>query len=54
MGTWHEDCMKYYGRVLMGSKAHYCPEFDYLPIDETCDEIESCSCEFNFGDSREY
>jgi hypothetical protein len=41
---WIEDCVRHYGRVLKGEKAHWCPEWDYLPIDDTCPEIECCTC----------
>lgn len=43
---WVEDCMAYWGRVLTGGKKHWCPEWDFLPIDDTCGEIEACACEF--------
>ena len=29
---------------LTGKYKHWCPEWDYLPIDETCPEYSSCSC----------
>ena len=42
---WVADCMREYGRVLTGSLSHWCPDFDGMPIDETClAEIECCSC----------
>lgn len=41
---WIDDCMKTYGEVLTGTKAHWCPEWDFLPIDETSPEMEACSC----------
>ena len=46
---WTTDCMRYHGRVLTGSKSHWCPDWDYLPIDETCREIEVCFCAFGAG-----
>jgi hypothetical protein len=44
---WKEDCIHHHDRVLTGKYAHWCPEFDYLPIDETIDEFEYCLCEFD-------
>lgn len=41
---WIEDCMKWRGKVLKGEKAHWCYEWDGLPIDETTPEFESCLC----------
>jgi hypothetical protein len=41
---WIEDCMKYRGRVLTGDKAHWCFDWDGLPVDETCDELSCCHC----------
>ena len=43
---WIEDCMHHHGIVLTGKYAHWCPEFDYLPIDETLIEFEYCLCKF--------
>lgn len=43
---WKEDCIHHHGKVLTGKYSHWCPEFDYLPIDETCIEFEYCLCEF--------
>lgn len=41
---WEEDCKHFYDRVLTGEKRHWCPEYDYLPIDETCSEMKYCHC----------
>lgn len=41
---WVEDCMKFYGKVLTGKNAHWCPDWDHLPIDDTCHEMKYCSC----------
>ena len=43
---WIEDCKHHHGKVLTGKYAHWCPSFDYLPIDETVVEFEFCLCEF--------
>jgi hypothetical protein len=40
---WIEDSNRYWGRVLDGKKAHWCPDWDYMPIDSTCPEIECCT-----------
>jgi hypothetical protein len=40
---WIEDCMKWRRRVLMGRYRHWCSSWDFLPIDETCDEWP-CDC----------
>jgi hypothetical protein len=42
---WVEQCTRYWGVSLTGKYAHYCPEWDFLPIDETCKEFEHCSCD---------
>jgi hypothetical protein len=31
-------------RQKTGAKAHLCPEWDFLAIDETCPEFEACLC----------
>lgn len=49
---WVEDCMHFHGKVLMGKYSHWCPEFDYLPIDENCYEFEYCLCEFEEKDNE--
>ena len=38
-----DDCMRWRGRVLNGDYAHWCPDWDGLPIDETCNEWP-CNC----------
>ena len=44
--VWARECTFFHGRILEGEKNHYCPEWDYMPIDETCEmEIEACSCD---------
>ena len=40
-----EDCKVWRGRVLTGKYAHWCPEWDDLPMDETCSEWP-CDCGF--------
>jgi len=42
---WIEDCMHWHGKVLTGNNAHWCPEWDDLPIDDTCVmEMSCCLC----------
>lgn len=43
---WIDDCMRWYGKVLTGKKAHWCPDWDDLPIDADSSEFECCTCEF--------
>jgi hypothetical protein len=40
---WMEDSRRWRGRVLTGRCAHWCPDWDYLPIDETTPEWP-CVC----------
>lgn len=40
---WIDDSMKWRGVVLTGKYAHWCAEWDDLPIDETCPEWP-CGC----------
>lgn len=42
--NWKEECLLWAGRVLTGKYKHYCPEWDGLPIDETCPEFSGCVC----------
>lgn len=40
---WIEACRDYRGRLLTGRFAHFCPQWDGLPVDETCREWP-CPC----------
>ncbi len=40
---WVNDCLFWRGRVLMGRFAHWCDEWDGLPVDETMPEWP-CGC----------
>lgn len=42
MTHWEEDCLTYRGEVLTGQYAHWCVEWDGLPVDETCFEWPCC------------
>lgn len=41
---WIIDSIDCWGKVLTGIKGHWCPGWDYLPIDETCPEFKYCQC----------
>lgn len=40
---WEVDCLKFRGVVLRGKYAHWCVDWDSLPMDETCSEWP-CAC----------
>lgn len=41
-----EDSIKWRGHELTGRHTHWCPEWDGLPMDETCPEWP-CGCEIS-------
>jgi hypothetical protein len=41
---WEEDCFRYWGYLLTGNGSHWCPDWDFLPIDDTLAEFEVCTC----------
>lgn len=41
---WRADSLRWRGRVLTGRHGHWCPDWDFLPIDETTPEWP-CACE---------
>ena len=41
---WNQECLRWHGRVLEGKHQHCCHDWDYLPIDDTCAELECCTC----------
>lgn len=45
-----EESIKFYGKPLTGKYKHFCVEFDFLPIDERCEEFKYCMC---FTDTEE-
>jgi len=54
MTEFEEECLRWHGRNLTENYAHYCPDWDYLPIDETCVEFQSCTCpKLPMDDKRE-
>jgi hypothetical protein len=38
------DSRKAHGRILTGRLAHWCPDWDNLPVDESTPEIDGCTC----------
>jgi len=40
-----KDCLHWHGRLLTGDKAHWCPDWDFMPIDDTMTEFLVCTCE---------
>lgn len=42
-GDWAQDCLTWRGVKLTGRYAHWCYEWDDLPMDETCPEWP-CNC----------
>ena len=46
MTDWKEDCLRWRGRVLTGKLAHWCFDWDLLPVDETTPEFDCCTCNF--------
>lgn len=41
---WNEDCLRWRGKVLTGKYKHWCHEWDGLPVDETSQEWNTCTC----------
>lgn len=41
---WVKDCVYWRGRILRGPDAHWCNDWDGLPIDATTPEYGCCSC----------
>lgn len=44
MTDFEKDCLHWYKKLLVGKFKHWCPDWDYLPIDETCAEFMACLC----------
>lgn len=42
----HVDRESLVFKKLKGQYKHFCPDWDYMAIDETCPEFEACGCEF--------
>lgn len=43
---WKADSLKWRGEVLKGRFAHWCNEWDGLPVDETTEEFDCCGCDW--------
>ncbi len=41
--SWKAESFRWRGRILEGEAAHWCADWDYLPIDEICPEWP-CAC----------
>jgi len=40
-------------KKLTGAKKHFCPDWDFMAIDETTPEFEACCCkEYNKPDTK--
>lgn len=50
MTEWEEWCLKERGRVLTGTYAHFCIDWDGLTMDETCDGEWPCICKSDIDD----
>ena len=50
---WKEDCMSCWGKILEGKYRHWCADWDYLAIDETCHPFAYCNCEYDEWDMKE-
>lgn len=44
MSDWEDDCLRWRGLILTGKRAHWCDDFDGLPVDDTCWEASVCHC----------
>lgn len=49
--AWDAACLHWRGKVLTGKHGHWCPDWDDLPIDETCIEWP-CICFRTDGKKR--
>ncbi len=50
---WVRDCFLWRGRMLTGRYAHWCYEWDGLPVDETCGgEWSCCHCFLGEADGQ--
>lgn len=39
-----KESKRTHGRILTGEKRHWCADWDFMPIDETCSEFDACCC----------
>lgn len=47
INEWNADCLHWRDIKLTGEYSHWRPEWDYLPIDETCVNEWPCGCVFH-------
>ena len=38
------ECLEEFNVTLTGKYRHFCWDWDFLPIDETCPEFDACVC----------
>ena len=43
MSDWEDNCIHWRGRILTGKDAHWCADWDDLPVDDTTPEYP-CAC----------
>lgn len=44
-GAKHVDRESQAYEKLKGALKHFCPDWDYMAIDENCPEFEACTCQ---------
>jgi hypothetical protein len=45
LSEWDKDCLHWHGKILRGAQSHWCPDWDFMPIDETMTiEWMACTC----------
>lgn len=44
MTDWETDCIEWRGKVLRGPDAHWCDEWDGLPVTAFTPEYSACTC----------
>ena len=42
---WAEDCLRYRGHVIKGPDAHWCHDWDGLPVTALTPEYGACTCD---------
>ena len=51
---WDKECKRWYGRSLPITRfAHFCTDWDFLPINEHRPEFEGCTC-FPHSEKRHF
>ena len=44
LSEFQKTCLQERGRILIGEFAHFCLEWDFMTMDETCSEWDTCTC----------